>query len=269
MTVPEQDIHSSANHLRPRFRGRVALVAGVLALVLISLGVWSGLFRRSEPEFLWLSPVDFSRATGTGPVMALCYKVMNLMPPLGRAYMSRRQHLNISARLYSLTEEGERITGIGAAASTNPAGGRAWLLPAANMKNLRDAIRTNPEAILINQAAISTVDGIRCAVVVGSGTTAQDGLMVDIMPKVKGGWVRLSINATSTRMVGLATLGRANLRTNLVATCAAHIPSEGGVVLAGTCADLAGRSNYWLLISAAVVDSKGIPIKPPHYAKGR
>ena len=195
--------------------------------------------------------------------MVLAYKLMNLVPPLGRVYLSRLQKLNISVQLYALTRDGESRTGLPQASSTNADGGRAWLLSVEHLKGLREGLRTHAGVAPLNVAGISTADGIHSTLSTGGNTPVPAGLTVDVLPKVRAGWVRLLVAAHYSEATGSPSSGQAPLRTSLDVACLARVPNGGGLVLASAVPNSPTGTNLWLVVSVLEVDAKGNPIKPP------
>ncbi len=240
----------------------MTLVMVLLAAVLSTISLWNALSPRSEPAFLCLTPAEFTQTASPGPFMTLAYRLMNLVPPLGRVYMSRRQKLNISVQLYAFTRDGELRTELQKASSTNADGGRAWLLLGEDVKRLREGLRTNAGVAPVNVAGISTADGIRSTLRMGGNTPVPTGLTVDVFPKVGSGRVRLLVAAHYTEAAGSPSPGQALLRTNLDAACLARVPNGGGLVLASAVPESPTGTNLWLVVSVLEVDAKGNPVKP-------
>jgi hypothetical protein len=250
---------------RPKPRRRVAIIpAMALLAVLLATGLlWRSFSYRLEPAFQWLTPAEFSHATRLTPFTGIAYKLMNLVPALGRGYLNRRPHLSISARLYALTQRPEMQIGLPAASSTNTYGERAWLLSPVKLKALQEKATTNLSIRLVTQAGIQTADRMHCTVMTGISTSNPNGLTLDALPRVGPGWVRLLAAADSIENRRGSSPFSAMLHTNLAVAFRVRIPNQGGLLLAAPTDKSGSETNYWILISGTAVDSTGVPIKPP------
>lgn len=261
---PVQESSSEGNLPTARGSGRLVLAAAALVVFAIGILLWSSL-PRSGPAFAWLTPREYARVTSPGPLRALMYRVMNLTPTLWRGYLASRTKLDLSVRLCALARDAEPGFRLPLGSFTNAEGERGWLLSAAEMAALREGMKRNPGAMSITQAGISTADGIQCSIFTGSAGHGPGGLAVDVLPKVGSASIRLLLAATFTGKAG--PLGSVSLETNLAAACVARFENGGGVVLGSALSNNPSGSNYLLLVTAMVVDSRGLPVKFP--ARGR
>jgi hypothetical protein len=263
MNSPVESIKPINDWPKPRHRVRVVLAMALLAVLLGTVLLWRSVSHRSEPAFQWLTPAEFSHATRLSPFKRIAYRLVYLVPALGRVYLGQRQKLSMSARLYALTQGAEMQAGLPPASSTNAGGERVWVLPPAEVKVFQQEATTNLCVRLVTQASIQTADGAYCSGMTGTSASIPNGLTFDVLPRVGAGWVRLLAAVSSTENSQGSSPYFATLHTNLAAACRVLIPNQGGLLLAAPAAKSLSETNYWILISATAVDAKGNPIKPP------
>src|SRR5438093_8922246 len=72
------------------------LVAGFLAVALITAVAWLTMVRSSEGNLVWISSSQLARATQPGPFTRIKYKLMNLTAPVWRHFARRRTSIQIN-----------------------------------------------------------------------------------------------------------------------------------------------------------------------------
>ncbi len=249
----------------PRRRRRFALA--MLGMLLLSITPLLTLASRPGPPFAWLTQAEMARLTNPGPLTRLKDKLMNLTAPLWRRYWNTQPEIGMGCRLLTLSAAAADQTGLSAAVATNSNGVRAWTLSPAELGRFLQRLKTTPGVSLLSRPRLQTLNGVTGQMFIGStGYVVQTNtpveVMMDLIPQVSSGSVRLTLRVTSTETVNLPSGYPAAVRTNLAVACRVWLPNAGGLVLNGGNARAGSGTNHWLIISPTAFDAQGHPIKP-------
>jgi hypothetical protein len=184
---------------------------------------------------------------------------------MARMFFSSKRLVLMSADLLALTGEAMPPAGLGHPLATNAAGQSVWLVSEAELKNLRQGLRTMPGVSHLGGPRVQTYDGGQAQVFQGSTVSLGSnlvpvGLAMGVLPKIEGESFRLLATAVSSESFTNAGAGRVGIRTNFAAACRALVGNGGAVVLAGGRATGGNGTNYAFIISVTAVDGKGKPI---------
>jgi hypothetical protein len=231
---------------------------GLLALTIVTL-----LFAARSPlpnSVVWLSPAELARLAQPGPLTRLKYKLMNLTGPLWRYVQGNHPSIKIDSSLFKLSVIAAQQTSLGFPIATNGQGLRAWVLPPAELSDFRQRLRGLPGVRHSNSSGIQTGDGAQAKLINGNsvvvaGTVVPVGLTIDVTPQRVRQSLRLNLGVTSTELADSSSNSPPSIRTNLVLACQAVLPTAYGLVLDG-------GNGYWFILSPALIDARGNPVKP-------
>ncbi len=259
---PEQIWTPFNRHRRTTFKlGFIALSALLLALLVF--------FCSSTPpddKLVWLTVGELARTKEGSPLRRMKDKLTGWTAALWKSYWSRRPQILIDSRLLTLSKAAADQIDLGAPVATNSAGARAWILSPAELSGLLQRLKTIPDASLLSRPRAQTAASTSANVFFGetrlvSGTNFPIGLTLDVTPKVRSGSIQLLIGFTSTAFVSSPPANAPAVSTNLAVACRVLLPNTGGLVVAGSNANHAQGTNYWLILSPTAVGAQGNPIK--------
>lgn len=244
---------------RKALRPFVAALFALLALLVIILL----LLLRPEPsgKISWMTPAQMNFAATGGVLGRVKTRLEWLIHPF-RRYIQRkpRAEIMLNATFYSLPADSTNSFDLGAAASINADGKRAWILPDTELPSFRKRLESTRGVTPLSSPRMTTVDGMRSEMSIGNtipigGTMSFVGLSIDLFPRISKDNLNLLIAATSTET---NSSHPPILRTNLSLACRASVPDAGALVLdAGN----SGTNHYWLLLAPSLIDPAGNPIK--------
>ena len=260
--LPEQVRAPFNRHRRTMFKvGIIALSALLLALIIF--------FCTSTPpddKLVWLTVGELARTKQGTPFRRMKDKLMGWTAAHWKSFWSSRPQILIDSRLLTLSKAAADQTDLGAPVATNSDGARAWILSPAELSGLLQRLKTMPDASLLSRPRAQTAAGTSANVFSGetrlvSGTNFPIGLTLDVTPKVRYGSIQLLIGFTSTAFVSSPPANAPAVSTNLAVACRVLLPNTGGLVVAGSNANHAQGTNYWLILSPTAVGAQGNPIK--------
>ena len=179
------------------------------------------------------------------------------------------------ANIFTATTDAIDKLNLGAPASTNADGRRAWILSPAEMTTFNQSVKTNAGVKTVSRPRMLTGDGQQAQVsMIQSMPTnshpaalhsvsaqAAVGLVADIVPKLQNGSIKLSVAATDTQTNGWSADGDLMLKTNLPGRASAFVPNGGGIILEVSLGTNNGGTNYWFALSTVAIDARGMPLK--------
>ncbi len=255
-------INEPSETLPPRKRSyrRRILLAALALIILGSLTVF--VLDALSPRMVWLTPAELQQASQQGVISRLKYRLAVALGPLNRFIFHRKKDfVHIDSSILALSSASSAKINLGAPMTTNPGGARAWILSPEELNSFTNQLNALPDHAHVSKPRIDTVDGVRSQMSVGNRVRvgndyAQIGLLVDIIPKVANGKIKLIVGVTDTEHPESDSLSA--VKTNLAVACRVIVPDAGAVVIDG---GGTGESHYWLVISPVIVDATGKPIK--------
>jgi len=260
--LPEQVSTPFNRHRRTTFKvGIIALSALLLALIIF--------FCTSTPpddKLVWLTVGDLARTKRGTPFRRMKDKLMGWTAAHWKSFWSSRPQILIDSRLLTLSKAAEDQTDLGAPVATNSDGAWAWILSSAELSGLLQRLKTMPDASLLSRPRAQTAASTTVNVFFGetrlvSGTNFPIGLTLEVTPKVRSGSIQLLMGVTSTEFVASPPATAPAVSTNFAVACRVLLPNTGGLVVAGSNANHAQGTNYWLILSPTAVGAQGNPIK--------
>ena len=166
--------------------------------------------------------------------------------------------INLDCKVLTLSSAALEGAGLGAAATTNADGRRAWILTPTEASGLRQQFKTNSAASWLGNpsvASIATYGGVQARVVVGNAGAAvgvsRTDVTIDLIPKLVSSSVKLTIGATAIESPGSSRNSQSG-RTNFTLACQAIVPNGGSLLVEGAPLKDGGENRYWLMVSPRV-----------------
>lgn len=236
-------------------------VLGIATLIIAACFVAPS--DRALPQgIVWIKPSEWAHYITPGPFTRLKDTALRLLPAsFWRWYMSQREQISIDSRLLTLTTESARRTEPASQCWTNAQGMRAWILSAEDLASLRQQLKNPPGATTANAMRLTTYDGGRGQMSVGSSAPAPNsvfiGLTIDLLPRVAGSSFNVLVGAISTDAASTPDGTTTVARTNFAATCQAFLPNGGCLVLDVGKGKDSSLTSCWLVISPQAIDRAG------------
>ena len=260
--LPEQVSPPFNRHRRATFKlGFIALSVLLLALIFF--------FSSSAPpdnKLVWLTAGELARTKEGTPFRRMKDKLIGWTAAHWKSFWSNRPQILIDSRLLTLSKAAADQTDLGAPVATNSDGANAWILSPAELSGFLQRLKTIPDVSLVSRPRAQTAASTSANVFFGetrlvSGTNFPIGLTLEVTPKVRSGSIQLLMGATSTEFVESPPATAPAVSTNLAVACRVLLPNTGGLVVAGSNANHAQGTNYWLILSPTAVGAQGNPIK--------
>ena len=237
--------------------------------MLVILATLFFVFASQNQQLVWLTPAEFARADHPGLLTQLKYKLINLAGPLMRSYRGHRPNSMVSVNIFTSASPGASpVLGTTLVAGTND-GANAWILSPEELNAFWQRLKTNSSISFLSGMNMVTHDGTGATAATGgrifssvtTGIYTNTGTSVAVLPEASAGMVNMLINARSTELPAFAASNSPVAKTNFSTACRAFVPDAGALVLHCHNADPANPTNYWLIISPALVDAAGQRIK--------
>jgi len=249
---------------RDERRSTLRLGLVVVGVLLLALLVWLVFASLSGNKLVWLTPAELARSTQPGPFADLKQRVRNLAGPVWRRLRRAQPLISLDCKVLTLSSAALEKAGLGAAATTNADGMRAWIFTPTETSGLRQQFKTNSAASSLGSPSIATFGGGQARVVVGNAGAAvgvpRTDVTIDLIPKLVSSSIKLTIGATAIESPGALRNSQPG-KTNFVLACQAMIPSGGSLVVDGGSPIDGGENKYLLIVSPRIWNPADKPAK--------
>lgn len=236
------------------------------AFVIFALLVLLILLPAPAPRFAWLTPAELQQATRPSRFTLIKYKLEYLAGPLLRHLPRHPVYFIISSTIFTAAPEASIQTNLGPPFATNAGGLSAWIVPADQIGAFRRALRTNGAVSIQPSPQVQVGSGVQASASIGQnvslipGTYTNVGITMDTAATPGSGFINLLIGVSSTALSSSSS-NTPVIKTNFSTACQVTLPQLATLLVRCGQTDSASPSNYWLLVSPAMIDTKGKPVK--------
>jgi hypothetical protein len=244
-----------------------------LGIFLLAIVLVLGLLATSKNNVTWLSPTELAAAGKPGHLRQFKDHIKKFIMPVWRHFQRPPSVVNLRADVFAVPAGMNLPDDLGSPSSTSSNTTRAWVLSPSQLNSFRQSIQTNSGFVPLNSQQVLTLEGMQAQIQMaglislpnGSSTTAPlipVGTIVDIFPKIVSGSVNLIVGASSTSLAGRSPDQFPLIKTNFALACRVTVPSGGALVVEDGNVKNHNGTNYWLVVSPAILDAQGKPLKP-------
>ncbi len=262
---------------RPTGKKRSAvwwLVGAVLSLLLFGLIVLFVTPTRTEPSLVWLTPAQAQQMTNPGLLTRLTQSAKTWLTGLRRRFFRGPPagRILLQFQIFSVSPEANLPALLGAPASTNADGRRAWMLSASDYTSKKQDpdFRHKHGLTGLFSPGVLTTDGQQARMNMGTSIpsgppsslttgpkgpyrapTIFTGTAIDVVPQSIPGverLIRLQVTASSTE-IGTVSATNVILKTNFFTASQALVNSGGALVIECPNSDAANPTNYLMIVA--------------------
>lgn len=251
-----------------RAPGTLLLITAGFILI-IAVAFWMFATPRNA-NLTWLNPSDVMNPPPPGALTKMKNQVLRTIDPVWRHFRPTKPQVSAEIGILTVTSGAAESAQLGAPASTNANGMRAWIVSHEQLNAFNQFLKTNEGVTRIGSPRIATGDGRQSQISVGQSIFARNpsgtnwipvGITVNMVAKLRGDSFSVTVGAICSDVVRASAPVSPDIHTKFAAACRALIPNSGGLIVDGGSGTNAGGTNYWFTISPTAIDARGVLIK--------